>query len=222
MKKLNVIMMFLIVGIFVTVGSVMATPIFTGDPVANFGTGNSGLPTNPQGPGYYIWANDEVRSSWSVRWTGKDWGTGTFNWYDWAGEVSYHDGNINSASKVLWEAHDGDVTIDTSGLFDKIVFDAKAGPHWDGFDFTLTGIVGDYLTFQLGSDYFTLNNDGVYLGQNMVSVLDHCDNPTFFKGSGGTTRQFEVAAPAVPEPATMVLLGLGLLGLVGLRRKFQK
>jgi len=223
MKKFTMISA-LVLAVVLIAGNVMATPIFYGDPVADFGTGASGLPTNPQGPGYYIWANDEARTSWSVRWTGKDWITEDYNNYNWSGNVSFSNpGGIVGYTAVLWEASDGSIDIHSDGIMqDYITFGpAVAGPQWDGFDFTLSGFSGDLLKFELGSTYFTLDNDGIYMGQDMVSVLDFADSSAGFKGATGRTRHFEVYAP-VPEPGTVLLLGAGLLGLIGLGRKHIK
>lgn len=216
MKKV----LFVLMAFLFTTGVALATPIYNGDTYADFGTG--GLPTGAEGPGYYIWSNNTARTSWSVRWTGRDWTTGEHASYDWGGQIIFSNSNgLYTPIEVAWESNDGDITlIDRDGFgSDVILFGtASAGPHWDGFDFTLTGAPGDYLTFSLDSTFFTTENDGIYIGQGFYSILNYSDSLEYFISGDGTNRQFEVAAP-VPEPGTIILLGVGLAGMAGVSRK---
>ena len=213
-------------------GSALATPVYTGDTYAAWGEG--GLPSLPTATGYYIWSNDEAKTSWSVRWTGNNDG-GTPVWVSWKGSVEFVGNDMTSLTAIAWDNHDGATPTYTNlsplGLdFEAISYDALAGYHWDGFDFTIDPSAdAGRLRFNLGGGYYsslTLNDsddgvaayamwigDGNVMNVNVATTTMSSDNYIF--------QSFETPAP-VPEPATMLLFGTGLASLAGAARRKKK
>jgi PEP-CTERM motif len=87
-----------------------------------------------------------------------------------------------------------------------------------------------YMPFALTLDL--KNNRLLYNGVNKgglsggIGLQDFVGLDTFWVGYGchftHTGTAVDVSASPVPEPSTLLLLGSGILGLAGIRRKFKK
>ncbi|MCP4112053.1 MAG: PEP-CTERM sorting domain-containing protein, partial [Desulfobacteraceae bacterium] len=100
----------------------------------------------------------------------------------------------------------------TAGAFDNansvdIMFpdDVAMGMGWD---FTLKAYEKAVITFLLGEEI----PEGFYLA--------HTDPDSQETVYFSTTLGISGDSPAIPEPGTVLLLGTGLLGLAGIRKKF--
>ena len=157
---------------------------------------------------------DAVNGSWNFSSdNGGEWGSGEF-WI--GGNVAAH-AATNGIGRIDFASADG--SWFTTGYTAASTFYVEAYDAFDNLLDVATGVGNTryYHGNSVGMGYLTVSS----ASNNIAYVVLHDG------GYGWVTDNMSgdasgVSDPAIPEPATMTLFGLGMLGMATLRKRFKK
>jgi hypothetical protein len=154
-----------------------------------------------------------------------------------SGDYALDTGNILTAnaftsfSNVVVQSGSGTwsgVPANTPAAFVPFTFNppTNAVPLWwfffGGITYQLNAPAGSMSFTREGGAIPALDVEGA---GSILASANYDPTPGFYKitaNQGATTFSFSASSVTTPEPGTLLLLGLGLVGLVGAGRKFKK